>query len=456
MHLTRNTVALLEGEMEGRERRAGSPSHEERREERRAGSPSHRGEGDGEETGGTPVPPRGRRMERRAGSPSHRDREEKRREERRKPLTPALSPRGGEREDGFGTLGAGGESDASQAQRRRLSDSRARPNKLDRGAAMGCLLWLGAENALASARTSFPMTSPFGRSTISRTNPSTLGPMPVLAATNIELAYGDRRILDGVSLTLEPGERAGLVGRNGSGKSSLLKVIAGTLRPDAGTVTLTGGARAGYLAQEPELDGTRTLREEAAAAFSHIEQLESELHDVFHAMADAEGEALDKLLRRQESLEKRIEAAGGLATDHKVDTVLHGLGFRDDQFGVPVTGLSGGQRARLALAKLLLGEPEVLLLDEPTNHLDIAGRLWLEDFIENEYRGAVLMISHDRYLLDNVVTRIIEVDPVPNLGGRLLEYPGNYAAFRRLRAERIEAQRRAWENQQTKFRQQEA
>lgn len=280
--------------------------------------------------------------------------------------------------------------------------------------------------------------------------------MPVLAATNIELAYGDRRILDGVSLTLEPSERVGLVGRNGSGKSTLLKVIAGALKADAGTVTLTGGVHAGYLSQEPELDGSRTLREEAAAAFSHIEELEAELHDVFHAMADAGGDALEKLLRRQEAIEKRIDAAGGLATDHKVDSVLHGLGFTDDQFTVPVPGLSGGQRARLALAKLLLGEPEILLLDEPTNHLDIQGCLWLEDFIENEYRGAVLMISHDRYLLDNVVTRIIEVDPVPNLGGRLIEYPGNYVAFRKLRSERIEAQRRAWENQQTKFRQEEA
>ncbi len=280
--------------------------------------------------------------------------------------------------------------------------------------------------------------------------------MPVLAATNIELAFGDRRILDGVSLTLEPAERVGLVGRNGSGKSTLLKIIAGDLKPDAGTVTLAGGTRAGYLAQEPELDGSRTLREEAAAAFSHIEDLEAELHDVFEAMADAEGAALERLLRRQEAIEKRIDAAGGLVTGHKVDAVLHGLGFTDEQFGVPVPGLSGGQRARLALAKLLLGEPGVLLLDEPTNHLDISGRLWLEDFIENEYRGAVLMISHDRYLLDNVVSRIVEVDPVPNLGGRLIEYPGNYAGFRRLRAERIEAQRRAWENQQTRFRQEEA
>ena len=280
--------------------------------------------------------------------------------------------------------------------------------------------------------------------------------MPILAATNIELAYGDRRILDGVSLSVEPGERVGMVGRNGCGKSSLFKVLTGTLKADAGQVVLQGGARAAYLSQEPEFDGTRTLLDEAQAAFSHIDELEAELHGVFEAMAGAEGETLDKLLRRQESIEKKIDAAGGLATRHKVEIVLHGLGFVDAQFGVPVTGLSGGQRARLALAKILLGEPDILLLDEPTNHLDIQGRLWLEDFLKDEFRGAVLMISHDRYLLDAVVSRIIEVEPVPNQGGRLIEYPGNYRDFRKLRAERLEAQRRAWENQQTKFRQEEA
>ncbi len=280
--------------------------------------------------------------------------------------------------------------------------------------------------------------------------------MPILAATNIELAYGDRRILDGVSLSVEPGERVGMVGRNGCGKSSLFKVLTGTLKPDAGQVVVQGGARAAYLAQEPEFDGTRTLLDEAQAAFSHIDELEAELHDVFESMAGAEGDDLERLLRRQESIEKKIDAAGGLATRHKVEIVLHGLGFTDSQFTVPVTGLSGGQRARLALAKILLGEPDILLLDEPTNHLDIQGRLWLEEFLTTEFRGAVLMISHDRYLLDAVVSRIIEVEPIPNQGGRLIEYPGNYRDFRKLRAERLEAQRRAWENQQTKFRQEEA
>lgn len=280
--------------------------------------------------------------------------------------------------------------------------------------------------------------------------------MPVLTVTNLVLAYGERRILDGVSLSLEPGERVGVVGRNGGGKSTLIRAIAGQLKPDSGTVVLASGASMGYLAQDPALDGSVTLREEAATALAHLETLERELHGVFDEMAHAEGDRLDKLLRRQEALERRIEAAGGLVQDHRVDIVLHGLGFTDAQFSIPVRGLSGGQRARLALAKLLLGEPDLILLDEPTNHLDIAGRLWLEKFLTEEFGGAVLMISHDRYLLDAVVERIIEVDPVPNVGGRLIEYPGNYAAFRRLRAERREAQYRAWERQQTEFKREEA
>ena len=279
--------------------------------------------------------------------------------------------------------------------------------------------------------------------------------MPVLAATNIELAYGERRVLDGVSLSVESGEKVGVVGKNGGGKSSLMKILAGLTKADAGSVVLTGGARAGYLSQEPVLSPGRTMREEAGDALAHVDELEADLHDVYERMAGAEGEALEKLLKEQERIEHKIEAAGGLAQDHKVDAVLHGLGFTDAQFDVPTEGLSGGQRARVSLAKLLLAEPEVLLLDEPTNHLDIEGRVWLETFLKDEFNGAVILISHDRRLLDTVVTRIVEVDPVRGRGGRLIDYPGNYAAFRRQRAERVETQRRAFEKQQTAFKREE-
>lgn len=275
--------------------------------------------------------------------------------------------------------------------------------------------------------------------------------MSVLVAANVTYAVGDLQILRGASLAVETGDRIGIVGRNGSGKSTLLKMLADLIRPDTGTITRQRNTRVGYLAQEPDLEPGRTLREDAEAAFADLHALHEQLESVFTAMGDARGEELDRLMRRQEELERRIAAAGGYAVGHRIDAVLHGLGFTDAQFNVPVEGLSGGQRARLALAKLLLDEPDVLLLDEPTNHLDIDGRLWLESFLRDQFSGAVVIISHDRRLLDNVVTRIEEVEQ-----GRCIDYPGNYAKFRKLRAERREAQLRAYENQQTKFRQEEA
>ncbi|MEM8834854.1 MAG: ABC-F family ATP-binding cassette domain-containing protein [Planctomycetota bacterium] len=274
--------------------------------------------------------------------------------------------------------------------------------------------------------------------------------MPVLAATNVHHAYGERVILDGVSLSIEAGERVGVVGRNGTGKSTLIKALAGTFKPDKGDIFLQRGCRAGYLTQDPDLDPTETLREAAEGAFADLHAAHKKLEHVFEQMASAEGDPLEKLLKEQTRLEERIEALGGYAIDHKIDAVLHGLGFTDAQFGVPVGSLSGGQKARLALARLLLEGPDVLLLDEPTNHLDLAGRLWLEDFLKEEYHGAVLLISHDRYLLDNVVTRIVETE-----AGRLIDYPGNYQKFRELRADRRLAQYRAFENQQTRFKKEE-
>jgi len=274
--------------------------------------------------------------------------------------------------------------------------------------------------------------------------------MPLLAAVNIRHAFGTSIVLDGCSISVEPGQRIGVVGRNGCGKTTLLKAMAGLLKPDAGEVTTARGCRVGYLHQDPVLDPDETLRGAAEAAFAELHRLHAQLGSVFHEMSGATGDALQKLLKTQERLEQQIEAAGGYAIDHRIDSVLHGLGFTDGQFTLPVSKLSGGQKGRLALARLLLEEPDVLLLDEPTNHLDIDGRLWLEKFLKEEFHGAVVMISHDRYLLDNVVTRIIEVEH-----GRLIDYPGNYAAFREIRAQRRLTQLRAYEKQQDRFRSEE-
>ncbi len=270
--------------------------------------------------------------------------------------------------------------------------------------------------------------------------------MSVLAATNIRVVYGSRVILDEVSLSIEHGERIGVVGRNGAGKSTLLKVMAGLVTPDSGTVSVQRGCRAGYLHQDPKLDPNDTLREAAERAFEKLHDLHEAQHKLYDQMAGADGDELEKLMNKQAEIERQIDAMGGYAIDHKIDQILHGLGFTDKQFSVKVSGLSGGQKGRLALAKLLLEEPDVLLLDEPTNHLDIDGRLWLEDFLSNQFKGAVVVISHDRYLLDNVVHRILETEQC-----RLIDYPGNYAAFVELRAERRLAMARAYENQQKKF-----
>jgi len=275
--------------------------------------------------------------------------------------------------------------------------------------------------------------------------------MAILSAANVTFSYGDHRVLDGVNLTLDQGQHVGLVGRNGCGKSTLLKLIAGKAAhaPDAGQIQLARGATAGYLTQDPELDFDATLRQEAGRAFAELASLHEELEAVAAQMGEAGEDELQRLMKRYERLERQIQAAGGYAVDHKIDETLHGLGLGDEVFEVKVRDLSGGQRNRLALAKLLLSEPDVLLLDEPTNHLDIPGRQWLEQFL-SQYSGAVILISHDRWMLDQVVTTIYELE-----SGQLVEYPGNYEKYRELRHERRLAQQRAFDKQQQAIKKEE-
>ena len=216
--------------------------------------------------------------------------------------------------------------------------------------------------------------------------------MALLSIANLSHAFGDLQILEGVNLTVEHGEHVALVGRNGCGKSTLLKIVAGLpgYRHDDGQVQFARGASAGYLSQEPELDPGRTLREEAHAAFEGLHKLHERLDTLTHKMAEADGDTLDSLLQEYESVQQKVEAAGGYAVDHKIEATLHGLGLGDETFDVRVGDLSGGQRGRLALAKLLLQAPDLLLL--------VAGRDWLLPARDHGDRVARACAAHHEVL----------------------------------------------------------
>jgi ATP-binding cassette subfamily F protein 3 len=270
--------------------------------------------------------------------------------------------------------------------------------------------------------------------------------MSIAVITELTKSYGAELILQGVSFRVDARDRIGLVGPNGAGKSTLLNLLAGRLEPDGGEIAYAQGTIVGYLPQVAEFKPHHTLYEEMLASLEHIHLWEREMADLVASMSDpevlADGDRYNAILERYADLQARFEHAGGYTVEQRVQQVLDGLGFSREQQSAPAEHLSGGQQTRAALGKLLLQEPELLLMDEPTNHLDLAALEWLEGYL-NAWQGAVIVVSHDRYFLDRVTERTIEVDR-----HRAEVYPGNYTKFVQLRAEKLERWAKDYEEQQ--------
>jgi ATP-binding cassette subfamily F protein 3 len=260
--------------------------------------------------------------------------------------------------------------------------------------------------------------------------------------SDVYKSYSAQEVLRGASLQINRSEHVGLVGRNGAGKTTILRLVSGEETPDRGDVVRARGLRLGLLEQHVHFDPGSTVHESALAAFGHLQQIEHEMHELEHRMAEAVGETLEAVLERYSDLQQQFEREGGFEYAARAEAILLGLGFDRESWTLETEKLSGGQQNRLGLARLLLAEPDLLLLDEPTNHLDVTSVEWLEEFLST-YASAYAIISHDRYFLDRTCRRIIEVET-----GRTMSYTGNYSAFLVEREARREAQQRAYENQQ--------
>jgi ATP-binding cassette subfamily F protein 3 len=258
----------------------------------------------------------------------------------------------------------------------------------------------------------------------------------------VHKSYGSNVVLRGATFQINPGERVGLVGRNGAGKTTIFRLISKTEEPDSGQVVLLKNIRVGVLEQQPQFGDAFSVHQEAMSVFTTFNQMESEMARLEHLMGEETGEELDQTMHVYSDLRHRYELTGGFSYSARADGVLAGLGFPRDGLSQPANELSGGQKARLALAKLLLTEPDILLLDEPTNHLDVTAVEWLEDFL-SDYKAAYVIISHDRFLLDRTTKKIVEVDD-----GRCTSYTGNYSAYVRQREERRLVQLREYNQQQ--------
>src|SRR3954451_772231 len=266
--------------------------------------------------------------------------------------------------------------------------------------------------------------------------------MPIATLTNIEKTFGQRILFDKLNLNVYRGERIGLIGDNGAGKTSLFKALLRELTPDAGSAAVNTSIKIGHLRQDPVFDPSNTVIDEAELAFAELHALSHRLRDLEHEMAHLTGEDLEKVLQKYQNAQHEFDLAGGYAWQHKLEGTLQGIGLEKPTWEQNVTTLSGGQRSRLSLAKLLIAQPDLLLLDEPTNHLDLAAIEWLERYL-SDFAGAVLLISHDRFLLDRLATRIVWLTQ-----HKLKSYKGNYTAFVQQRELEELTQLRQFEQQQ--------
>jgi ATP-binding cassette subfamily F protein 3 len=266
--------------------------------------------------------------------------------------------------------------------------------------------------------------------------------MPILTVQALEKSFGTRVLLSGADLVLDRGERVGLIGDNGSGKSTLFRILAGQMEAESGTITLPRTVKLGYLEQDAQFEGSETVIDEAERAFARLHDLSHRLRDLEHRMAEHVGEELEKALKSYQSIQQEFDIEGGYAWRHRLEATLLGVGLDRTVWEQPLSTLSGGQRSRLALAKLLLESPDVLLLDEPTNHLDVKAIEWLEDFLL-QFSGALMIISHDRYLLERLCTRIVWLTE-----SKLKSYPGSFSAFLAQKQVEETTRARAYEQQQ--------
>lgn len=266
--------------------------------------------------------------------------------------------------------------------------------------------------------------------------------MMILQVNQLSKSFGADSILTNIKLEVRSRDRIAIVGRNGAGKSTFLKIIAGRLSYEKGDIIKPKDLTIGYLDQHSGLDSKLSIKEELLTVFDHLKAMEKEMRSVEEQMAHAAPDKLESLMKTYDRLQQEFKDKGGYQYEADVRSVIHGLGFAGYNDSARVQDLSGGQKTRLALGKMLLTRPDLLILDEPTNHLDIDTLTWLEQYLQN-YSGAILIVSHDRYFLDKVVTQVYEISR-----SRSKKYSGNYSDYLKLKAEQLEKEMKLYEKQQ--------